>query len=780
MKAEIWSAPNTEKIMQKNSYELSQYGGASISIQAFKNEYESAQLILTASGDMNSYDLKVSDLVSNDGVVLAKDNFAVYHQKYIEVTKQTTAHLPAGWYPDALLPIETAIEYNENKIKAGENQGIWITLCVPAEQKAGVYTGTFILEVDGTKQNIPVNVEIWDVSVPEENNLRSAFSIHRYWGDYSGIVTAELDASWEMYEAYYNFLKEFRINGRYLPVSPSDISGYVDYMLKVADDQLVTTYVIPYKALGSEIDYQQYKATLELMAEKSISNGKNLFKKAITYFSLFDEASFNGTVTIANTILSKVKVVHNELAESLIVRKNNGEQGITTELIESIKNVTHLYVDHYNDEMTADNAVYCPYVSRYNTTEERNNYLNYNKGERWWYTCFNPKTPFPTYHIDDYLYSSRIMSWMQYYYGVTGNLYWSATYFRTGDEGLDDYYSNALRFEDPNAANGDGFLLYPGKPYGIYGPVGSIRLHSIRDGMEEYEIIKYIGDEYAAISEANGFSSDFMSVYELLCEKLFVGTRVYTDTATFSEIRQSLASLATVMEKTGAIISSSTRKGDSLSFELFAPNGTELYKDGELLKYTKSVGDGKLYTVTMQLDQTTNNLRLSARKNQNSYDFQIDLGGKNTVSDSSQLKNGCVVETGDCMALVDGSIMGTENEVLQVKFAAKEAGLQKITYISDSVKQVNAKNAKLYFNIFNETSENIKMTVYVRGDRDNAVLYEVGTEHLLPGNNSIRLILFNLNWNMIGNIESIEFTFGDDGDNIGRTVYFDSLIFIER
>ena len=39
-------------------------------------------------------------------------------------------------------------------------------------------------------------------------------------------------------------------------------------------------------------------------------------------------------------------------------------------------------------------------------------------------------------------------------------------------------------------------MFYPGKPYGIYGPVDSIRLHMIRDGIEDYETLWYLESLY--------------------------------------------------------------------------------------------------------------------------------------------------------------------------------------------------------------------------------------------------------------------------------------------
>ena len=42
-----------------------------------------------------------------------------------------------GMYPDALLPIEKAVEYGENTISAGNNQGVYITFNVPQIRAGG-------------------------------------------------------------------------------------------------------------------------------------------------------------------------------------------------------------------------------------------------------------------------------------------------------------------------------------------------------------------------------------------------------------------------------------------------------------------------------------------------------------------------------------------------------------------------------------------------------------------------------------------------------------------
>ena len=55
----------------------------------------------------------------------------------------------------------------------------------------------------------------------------------------------------------------------------------------------------------------------------------------------------------------------------------------------------------------------------------------------------------------------------------------------SSDDDRNFWYDPA--FSHGGAYNGGGQLLYPGDEVGIEGPVASIRLKALRDGMEDYE-----------------------------------------------------------------------------------------------------------------------------------------------------------------------------------------------------------------------------------------------------------------------------------------------------
>lgn len=121
------------------------------SLSAFKNETESRQMIITPSADVANYDLTVSDFKCGEKL-LSSTAFSLgheyYHNVYSVMDKNT--NMSAGMIPDAIIPLEYAKSNGLNKIQANENQGIYITVAVPKDQAAGVYTGTFTLTLDGT------------------------------------------------------------------------------------------------------------------------------------------------------------------------------------------------------------------------------------------------------------------------------------------------------------------------------------------------------------------------------------------------------------------------------------------------------------------------------------------------------------------------------------------------------------------------------------------------------------------------------------------------------
>lgn len=114
--------------------------------------------------------------------------------------------------------------------------------------------------------------------------------------------------------------------------------------------------------------------------------------------------------------------------------------------------------------------------------------------EEWSYTALSQRAPAyhprydevrfydsPYWHTDAFLTAHRTPIWMNYQYGITGILYWSIT-----TRVLETWYHPSFSHFGSHF-NGGGYFIYPGVPYGINGPVSSIRLKNLRESMEDYE-----------------------------------------------------------------------------------------------------------------------------------------------------------------------------------------------------------------------------------------------------------------------------------------------------
>ncbi len=124
-------------------------------------------------------------------------------------------------------------------------------------------------------------------------------------------------------------------------------------------------------------------------------------------------------------------------------------------------------------------------------------------GKQMWFTCDGQMaidTPF--------LATERLLPYYCFKYGVHGFEFWGLAWWthnpwqtgwhrfiRQSDEGKKYYW---VRYPD-----GDGYLTYPGKPVGVEGPVSSIRLEEVREGLEDYEALTLL-EKLAAKAKTEG------------------------------------------------------------------------------------------------------------------------------------------------------------------------------------------------------------------------------------------------------------------------------------
>ena len=550
---EIWSKQTTVKVMRDKTYGAEFKKPAAFCFEAAQNEHESAQIVITPQKDVASFKIELAHVQSDDRMFyIWKDRFTVYFQKYIRVsTSSPDAEKhgnPPGYYPDALLPFEKAVEYGENKIAAGNNQAIFISLSVPAGQHPGTYSGEFLLTIDGEIIPIPVKITVWDFEVSRTVHCKSDFVIGS-----NGLRTGENDYFPDMYRKYVEKLIEFRLAPhRVMQFLNRPYNEGADFVREVRyftapekkDLSTIMLPVHPHPASGiDEADFKKYALAL---ARACVEDNVNYFEKAAVYCGFIDEPHLNGTWDETNRVCKRFEELKGETAEEFLADFPN--DGFAAQVAESLRRVPNYVTIHF-DERIKEVRNWCPGLAHMETAEARAKYrAAAQNGRNWWYQCGVSATT-PNYGIDHNLIDARILMWMTYDYGLEGTLYWETVqYFRwyfcleshVNHEVAIDCYEEPIRCSHDN---GDGYLFYPGRPYGIYGPVESIRLHAIRDGFEEYEYL-YLFEE---LCKKTG--KDFRAETAPLFDALYEGIRVKADADLFGEVRRKLAEKISTLKK---------------------------------------------------------------------------------------------------------------------------------------------------------------------------------------------------------------------------------------
>lgn len=766
----VWTASGTEKIMQDQDYSK-RFISNQLNIKAVRGEYESAQIILTPEERVSRYDITLHDLYAEDGGVLAANSFEVYNQKYIRVEEIVDLNVdtPVGMYPDALLPFKSAVAYGENCIEAGNNQGIWITLCVSDNQKAGVYRGAFDVTVDKEQFSVPVSIQIYDYTLSAETHSKSSFMVR---ADY--LQWAELDSSDEMYDAYYNYLLDYRINPQHLTgndmqlnskMTEEQLNKFLNYAERSTKDERCSHFNIPfttkYVSLSDgtkimSVDFEEFERVLRAMVEYSVEKKVNLFKKAGTYFIFFDEYDLNGTEKMASYNLNTAQEMCEGLSEDLKTSLVCSDLKLKQEIINGVYGIKHKAVGTLNDDLRVEKALSVPTIDKYHTKEGREIYENFAREsygddmEMWTYTCNNPLAPYPTYHTEDILLSARLLSWMMYDYNIVGNLYWNAAHyavrdFATGNNlQVQDYYDTVVRYP---GANGDGYLVYPGRPYGIYGPVGSIRLQAIRDGNEDYDLLYDLEQLYAT---AGVQTEKFDALVKLLCEPLFFGTKVKSSgnlINDFSKSRNTVMQLLEIASNAGAVITNIEQHRDGFNIIVQAPMNTVVYQGEQKLNGIQEQNAIE-YTISGKSAETLN---LKFINNNVSYNLVLQLAAGSRRYMAQELAALVTFPVVGDNSVVNDIIEG-EN-VLRINFAEAERLTADLSAESFTV---DANTNDISLRIYSYTEQDIEIRILSQCENSSAYMLAY-TSTLHNGWNEIILSPIDIGCSKYGMLKNLRF-----------------------
>lgn len=779
----FWSTYSTLKVFQDypDAYDDVKFE-AKIDLDIARGEKEAAQIIMTSKKEVE-YELEVSDLKSGDNV-LDKSHVTVYHEKYIFIVG-TEYYTDEGYYPDCLVPYENVKSVGENVISENSNQGLYIRFDVPTEQTPGTYTGSIKVKAGDTEKTIPVSLNVLNAYITEETHTLSVFNNCWY------MSRGELDTTLDMIDAYVDALTDYRCGVESFVTNSAgtdeEIRLYAQRACEYVKRKDSICFCIPksitaYENLEFEGEtfsgdyvydpypiYNYYK----ILAEVGLENDVDVFSKAIQIG--YDEP--NGTA--AWKIQQSSHIIR--LCKNKIIRELKADESITnTELrdamCESIDKMPHVVTASIVFDIDwnlgeKEDFVYAPYFSWAESPSARSTYRIDDDNQLWWYGCCSPDYPYPTYHTDDTLISSRVVSWMQYEYDVIGNLYWAVDTYHSGTTSevdktgyLEDYYANPIRSAK---TNGEGYLFYPGKKYGVNGPLPTLRIESIRDGLEEYELMYYLGEKYAEVNARTGKTFDEKNIISSLGSTMYTGTKVYTTDATFAEARSNLLMTCNLAASPACMLITDSREGsDYMDFDVYCNDGyAPTYNVGEEIGKTQLNG-GSLYTIRVKIgsaasfdvgvtiDGVYNSISNKLPSVATVYDANYLLGKVNEFSKKAP-----------CEISIANGIGGTESAVKLnfTEYAASAATIHSVKLTDkETIGRIGAQSDKLMFRLYNDSDKDVMFIIGIEYGDEEGIYNE--TEFILtPGMNTVAIKnLSGIKWSKRLNIKSIRLMIGGD------------------
>ena len=720
---EIWSTYSTVKVPQNRDLDVYEKQAAEIYLSMMKDETEGTQLVITAGQDISSYELVEAELSDGKGNTISTDQIDVYHQKYVHINKMfninNTTYRAGDRLPDMLLPMETAVEYQENTVKKGENQGITVEITTNSDTVPGIYSGVFTLKMDGKTKKIPATVEVWDIEYKGRRTFQSCFLIYR-----SYLAQGEYEATDEMMDSYVQFLLDYKINPDYVQRSDlgyNNIDDFTSYIEKYFENDNFNSIVIPvHLAFPFEHNNSNADSVIEYVKKLvEISTPEtNYVDYSYIYPSGYDEADIHEKLKDDairvfqeggdyQRMLERAVV---ECDEALDVLQEKYGKAFRTQIEQSILDIPAIFTNvNFIEEYVGElNSVFCPYLNLFGDDIAAQKYQaaaeEDTNGDLWAYTCCGPTNPYPTFHLDDFNLGTRVSGWMEKKYKINGYLYWAVNLYEpSGNHDVEDFIDPYDTPDRASDCHGDGFLLYPGKYYDSDSPFASLRLVNYRDSMDDYDMLCVYEQLLNECAAAYGTSVNFDDYVNDLYASLFDEAIYYQDDSLVYMAREELANRILALQNSDGLLVKSeiSADGQTTESEIYSTVKT-LKINGETVQGTAS-GTGYKYIVSTATGAGEKTLKIESASK--AYVYTLNQSGAANMQSFN--KNDTTIVT----ARANGA---------DVTIKAENRGTEAQTtafrpYVEFRVSDfANAK--ELIFVIKNTTDREIEANVQLAGD----------------------------------------------------------------
>jgi len=526
--AAVWAVDDGEKIRREDlNHPLKQspnnpvWDGTRIQLFGARNEIIAFQLILEAdSHGAQDVDVRLPALVNgayriaNSGPWLADPydyrgkRIAFFTQHYLPIeeasrggTAWDSAAAPegtyTGWAPDALIPFEAAQGMGGApfSIPAENNQGVWVDIYIPRDAPAGKFEGQVEVLLAGVQAAvIPVELEVYDFSLPDESHFNNMFAIEP--GDIARRHGAKADseAFLDILKRYYQMAHRHRFDLVQPVFSLSNLENFHQQTLTGSLYTRMNGYEGPGEAVGNQVFSiglygrvpQEYGGSRENWSRESWWEGSDAWAAwfvehapgvAIHKFLYPDEPTGE----------SAKRAIGAQAAWS---HSNPGPGGgiptfVTHVVDPELIGLVDVWSISANETLPSQAGGLDPALLQAELDAGRTLGV---------YNGYRPATGSTL--IDTDATDFRVLPWIGWKYALDHYFFWMTTYWTdwSNDGRRYNIFKNPLTTE--HQRNGAGTFFYPGQDRvytendrGLPGPMASIRMKNWRRGMQDLEYL---------------------------------------------------------------------------------------------------------------------------------------------------------------------------------------------------------------------------------------------------------------------------------------------------
>ena len=445
----VGTVHSLEKV-PRNKYWFKGRYGTSMSLEAARNEYESFQVaVLPDVGrTCRRVTLTAEDLQLDGGqATIPRGQVTIYRVGYVQTNRARYPSLYTGPWPDPLLP-NGALEIT------GSDLGLfWVEVHVPRNAAPGRYHGRLRLDVDGISTSIQVSLLVHAFALPDRVPWPITVWTIPQWPSGERMMPAD----------YRLLLGELLAHG----IDPLSVGkDFVD--LRSDDFRTLDENLEFCLARGQQMfeipNGGDKPAQLKPLVQHLRKKG--WLSKAVVY-SNQDEPSESQLESHNIPFHRQIRSLYPDLRVFL-----------ASQYFPRIDEACDIWV---TDVSTGRGAAFAG--------------EHHGAASLWFYYCHmplhadfaRPLVEAPNMELDNEAIEHRLTLWLAWKYQTTGMFIWSGNNeWIAKDVDRTDWQKTGWKLSDRpypyplgGVHNGNGYLIYPG-------PVPSIRLKLLRDGLEDY------------------------------------------------------------------------------------------------------------------------------------------------------------------------------------------------------------------------------------------------------------------------------------------------------